>query len=66
MYDFFVGLAFGVLFTRVFTNKKKKNSKDASTQIIPVQVSIPAPVSIPGTRKSFVPGVMANFWGKDS
>lgn len=56
MYDFVVGLGLGVLLTRIFTKKKKKN---ASTQVEFVNVTVP--VSIP--KKSFVPGSLANFWG---
>jgi hypothetical protein len=62
MYDFFVGLAFGFLFTRVLSKKKPK--KDESTQVDFVNVTMPIPIPIP--KKSFVPGVLANFWGKDS
>jgi hypothetical protein len=65
MYDFFIGLAFGTLLTRIFT---KKHKRDESTQVDfvsdPVFPRSVAPVSIP--RKSFVPGALANFWGKDS
>jgi len=56
MYDFFVGIGFGVLFTRIFTKKQKR---DASTQV--EFVSVTMPVIIP--KKSFVPGSLANFWG---
>jgi uncharacterized membrane-anchored protein YhcB (DUF1043 family) len=59
MYDFIVGLAFGTLLTRLFT---KKHKKDVSTQV--EFVSVTMPVQIP--RKNFVPGALANFWGKDS
>ena len=59
MYDFIIGLAFGTLLTRLFTKKKRK---DASTQV--EFVSVTMPVHIP--RKNFVPGALANFWGKDS
>jgi hypothetical protein len=57
MYDFFVGLAFGFLFTRVLSKKKRK--KDESTQVDFVNVTMPIPIP----KKSFVPGVLANFWG---
>jgi hypothetical protein len=56
MYDFFVGLGFGFLLTRIFTKKKRR---DASTQV--EFVSVTMPVSIP--KKNFVPGALANFWG---
>jgi uncharacterized membrane-anchored protein YhcB (DUF1043 family) len=59
MYDFIIGLAFGTLLTRLFT---KKRHQDASTQV--EFVSITTPIPIP--KKSFVPGALANFWGKDS
>jgi hypothetical protein len=65
MYDFIVGLAFGTLLTRLFT---KKHKKDESTQVEfvsgPVFPPTVAPVQIP--KKTFVPGELANFWGKDS
>lgn len=59
MFDFVIGLAFGLIFTRVFTKKKRK---DASTQVDFVSVTS-APVAIPNPKKSFVPGALANFWG---
>lgn len=59
MYDFFVGIVFGILGSRIFMKKHKKN---ASTQV--EFVSVTMPISIP--KKSFVPGALANFWGKDS
>jgi hypothetical protein len=60
MYDFFIGLAFGTLLTRIFT---KKHKRDESTQVDFVSVtSVPVPIP----KKSFVPGALANFWGKDS
>jgi hypothetical protein len=65
MYDFFIGLAFGTLLTRIFT---KKHKRDVSTQVDfvsdPVFPRSVVPVPIP--KKSFVPGALANFWGKDS
>lgn len=61
MYDFIIGLAFGTLLTRLFTKKKRK---DVSTQVDFVSVTMPVP--IPNPKKSFVPGALANFWGKDS
>jgi len=65
MYDFFIGLAFGTLLTRIFT---KKHKRDESTQVDfvsdPVFPRTFVPVPIP--KKSFVPGALANFWGKDS
>jgi hypothetical protein len=62
MYDFFVGLGFGVICSMFFSKKKK--TKDRSTQVETVPVS--APVEIPVPRRSFIPGAFANFWGKDS
>jgi hypothetical protein len=62
MYDFVVGLAVGFLFTRVFAKKKRK---DESTQVDFVTVTtVPIPIPIP--KRSFIPGALANFWGKDS
>jgi hypothetical protein len=67
MYDFVVGLAFGTLLTRIFT---KKHKRDVSTQVDfvsdPVFPRSVVPVPIPNPRKSFVPGALSNFWGKDS
>jgi hypothetical protein len=60
MYDFVVGLAFGTIFVKILSKKKRK---DASTQVDLVPVTT-APVPIP--KRSFVPGALANFWGKDS
>jgi hypothetical protein len=60
MYDFFIGLAFGTLLTRIFT---KKHKRDESTQVDFVSVTS-APVPIP--KKSFVPGALANFWGSSN
>jgi hypothetical protein len=60
MYDFVVGLAVGFLFTRVFAKKKRK---DESTQVDFVTVTT---VPIPIPKRSFIPGALANFWGKDS
>jgi len=62
MYDFVIGLAFGTIFVKILTKKKRK---DASTQVDFVSVTT-VPVPIPNPRKSFVPGALANFWGKDS
>ena len=59
MYDFVIGLAFGTIFVKILTKKKRK---DASTQVDFVSVTT-VPVSIPNPRKSFVPGALANFWG---
>jgi len=59
MYDFVVGLAFGTIFVKILSKKKRK---DASTQVDFVSVTMP--VQIP--KKNFVPGALANFWGKDS
>ena len=56
MYDFIIGLAFGTIFVKILSKKKRK---DASTQV--EFVSITTPIPIP--RKSFVPGALANFWG---
>jgi len=62
MYEIVVGLIFGVLFTRVLS---KKNSNDVSTQVD--SVSFPTvPIPIPNSKKSFTPGALTNFWGKDS
>jgi hypothetical protein len=60
MYDFVVGLVFGTLLTRIF---RKKHKKDASTQVDFITFTA---VPIPIPKKSFVPGALANFWGKDS
>jgi hypothetical protein len=60
MYDFFVGIVFGILGSRIFM---KKNKKNASTQVEFVSVAVPVPIPI---KKPFVPGALANFWGKDS
>ena len=57
MYDFVIGLAFGTIFVKILTKKKRK---DASTQVDFVSVTT-VPVSIP--KKNFVPGALANFWG---
>ena len=60
MYDFFIGLAFGTLLTRIFT---KKHKRDESTQVDFVSVtSVPVPIP----KKSFVPGALANFWGSSN
>jgi hypothetical protein len=67
MYDFVFGLAFGFLITRVLSKKKRK---DESTQVdfvaVPIFPPTVAPIPIPSHIRSFVPGVLANFWGKDS
>jgi hypothetical protein len=62
MYDFIIGLAFGTLLTRIFTKKKHQ---DVSTQVDFVTVTS-VPILIPSPKKSFVPGALSNFWGKDS
>ena len=59
MYDFIVGLAFGTIFVKILSKKKRK---DASTQVDFVSVTMPVPIP----KRSFVPGALANFWGKDS
>jgi hypothetical protein len=59
MYDFVVGLAFGTIFVKILSKKKRK---DASTQVDFVSVTMPVPIP----KRSFVPGALANFWGKDS
>ena len=59
MYDFVVGLVFGTILFKILPKKKRK---DASTQVEFVTVTMPVPIP----RRSFVPGVLANFWGKDS
>ena len=65
MYDFVVGLVFGFLFTRAFTKKKRKDeSTQADFVSDPVFPRTVVPMPIP--KKSFVPGALANFWGKDS
>jgi hypothetical protein len=56
MYDFIIGLAFGTIFVKILSKKKRK---DASTQVDFVPVTTPIPIP----RKSFVPGALANFWG---
>jgi len=61
MYDFIIGLAFGTIFVKILSKKKRK---DASTQVDFVSVTMPLP--IPSPKKNFVPGALANFWGKDS
>ena len=65
MYEFFVGIVLGVFGTRIFS-KKQKECKDSGVQVDPVPVEITAPLSIPNPRKSFIPGALSNFWGKDS
>jgi len=59
MYDFIIGLALGTILVKILPKKKRK---DASTQVDFVSVTMP--VQIP--KKNFVPGALANFWGKDS
>jgi len=59
MYDFIIGLAFGTIFVKILSKKKRK---DASTQVDFVSVTMPVPIP----KKNFVPGALANFWGKDS
>jgi hypothetical protein len=59
MYDFVVGLVFGTILFKILPKKKRK---DASTQVEFVTVTMPVPIP----RRSFVPGALANFWGKDS
>jgi hypothetical protein len=61
MYDFVVGLAFGTILVKILSKKKRK---DVSTQVDFVSVTMPVPIPIP--KRSFVPGALANFWGKDS
>jgi hypothetical protein len=58
MYDFVIGLAFGTIFVKILSKKKRK---DASTQVDFVTVTMPVP--IPSPKKNFVPGDLANFWG---
>jgi hypothetical protein len=58
MYDFVIGLAFGTIFVKILSKKKRK---DASTQVDFVSVTMPVP--IPSPKKSFVPGALADFWG---
>jgi hypothetical protein len=61
MNEFLIGLFVGAIGSRLFSKKKK--CTDSSTQMDnPVQTQ---PVSIP-KRSSFIPGSLANFWGKDS
>jgi hypothetical protein len=61
MYDFFVGVVFGVIGARVFSRKKVQS---VSVQVDEVPIAFTAP--IPVSRRRFVPGVLTNFWGKDS
>jgi hypothetical protein len=59
MYDFIIGLALGTILVKILPKKKRK---DASTQVDFVSVAVPIPIP----KRSFVPGALANFWGKDS
>jgi hypothetical protein len=61
MYDFFVGVVFGVIGARVFS-RKKVQSVSVQVDEVPIVFTAPIPVS----RRTFVPGVLTNFWGKDS
>jgi hypothetical protein len=61
MYDFFVGVIFGVIGARVFS-KKKVQSVSVQVDQVPIAFTAPIPVS----RRTFVPGALSNFWGKDS
>jgi len=61
MYDFFVGVVFGVIGARVFS-RKKVQSVSVQVDEVPIMFTAPIPVS----RRTFVPGVLTNFWGKDS
>ena len=64
MYEFVIGVVLGVFGTRIFSKKKK--CKDSSVQVECVPTQVTTPLSIPNPRKSFVPGMLTNFWGKDS
>jgi hypothetical protein len=59
MYDFIIGLALGTILVKILPKKKRK---DASTQVDFVSVAVPIPIP----KRSFVPGALSNFWGKDS
>jgi hypothetical protein len=65
MYEFIIGVVMGVFGTRIFS-KKRIEHKDSGVQVecVPAQVTTPLP--IPNPRKSFIPGMLTNFWGKDS
>jgi len=65
MYEFFVGIVLGVFGTRIFS-KKQKECKDSSIQVDSLPALMVASTPIPMTRKSFIPGALSNFWGKDS
>ena len=65
MYEFIVGVVFGVFGTRIFS-KKRIECKDSGVQVECAPVQVTTPVSIPSLRKSFVPDMLTNFWGKDS
>ena len=60
MYEFFIGMCIGVFGSMV----ARARGRDVGTQV----ESWPAspPVTVPVKRKAFVPGQLANFWGKDS
>lgn len=58
MYDFFVGILFGVIGARVFS-RKKVHSVSVQVDEVPIAFTQPIPVSR-------IPGYLSNFWGKDS
>lgn len=65
MYEFIIGLGIGIFGSMV---ARSRGVREMGTQVDDVWGSRPSspPVNVPVKRKSFVPGELVNFWGKDS
>jgi hypothetical protein len=63
MYEFLIGIGFGVAGTMSIPRPK---NKDAGVQCENPENTPTPPMAMPARRKSFVPGELVNFWGKDS